>query len=303
MIYEVAIDPEVLLEWSKDIRDYRDFIRDYGVGTPKIVSSFPKANFRKLRQYLLQRSESLSNDLHKERYIEMVRSLDRNLYLREAAQNSSEDWRDLIVKEDIDFDAVIAKEYFPCNNLIPLSTLYDSELHLLKRQISFNRTPTDFIRSVKGFVNLTISKFVIIDAFCYQKNAMLTMSKIIDEIKNRKFKHQNVELIIIYKDNPKDKRQNTPTPSFFKNKFERIIGVLPNDITLKIIQLRESESSDVFHNRYILNDLGGITLGHGLDLSDNENTTDEITLLEKDIYEKRWEQFVTKINFDIVSSA
>lgn len=303
MIYEVAIDPEVLLEWSKDIRDYRDFIRDYGVGTPKIVSSFPKANFRKLRQYLLQRSESLSNDLHKERYIEMVRSLDKNLYLREAAQNSSEDWRDLIVKEDIDFDAVIAKEYFPCNNLIPLSTLYDSELHLLKRQISFNRTSTDFIRSVKGFVNLTISKFVIIDAFCYQKNAMLTMSKIIDEIKNRKFKHQNVELIIIYKDNPKDKRQNTPTPSFFKNKFERIIGVLPNDITLKIIQLRESESSDVFHNRYILNDLGGITLGHGLDLSDNENTTDEITLLEKDIYEKRWEQFVTKINFDIVSSA
>ena len=303
MINEVAIDPKVLLEWSKDRRDYRDFIRDYGIGTPRIVSSFPKANFKNLKKYLLRKTDTLSNDLDKKRYTEMVGYLDKNLYLRDAAQNSSEDWYELIVNETIDFDAVIAKENFPCNNVISLDKFYDSEFQFLKHQISFKRTPFDFVESIKGFIHLTTSKIVIIDAFCHHKNAMITIHKIIDEIKNRKFKSQNVEVLIIYKDNPKNKHQKVPEPFFFRQSFERIIGSIPDDITLNIIQLRESENADVFHNRYIMNDVGGITIGHGLDLSDAEGATDEVTLLGKDIYEKRWKQFVTQIKFDIVSSA
>lgn len=303
MIKEVAIDPKVLLEWSKDIRDYRDFNRDYGIGTPRIVSSFPKGNFKNLKKYLLRKSDALPNELHKARYTEMIMLLDKNLYLRDAAQDSSKDWYELIANESVAFDTVIAKEHFPCNNVISLDKLYDSKFQFLKHQISFNRTPVDFINSIRGFIHLTTSKIVIIDAFCYQKNAMLTMNKIIDEIKNRKFKSQIVEILIIYKDNPKNKHQKVPEPSFFRHNFEHITGSLPDDIILNIVQLRESENSDVFHNRYIMNDVGGITIGHGLDLSDAEGATDEVTLLEKNIYEKRWKQFVTQIEFDIVSSA
>lgn len=42
MINEVAIDPEFLLEWSKDRGKSKEFLNNYGLGTRRIVSSFPK---------------------------------------------------------------------------------------------------------------------------------------------------------------------------------------------------------------------------------------------------------------------
>ncbi len=42
MIYEYALDPAVLSTWASNERDYAEFLREYGLGTPRIISSFPK---------------------------------------------------------------------------------------------------------------------------------------------------------------------------------------------------------------------------------------------------------------------
>ena len=42
MIYEYALEPAVLTSWASNDRDYAEFLREYGLGTPRIVSSFPK---------------------------------------------------------------------------------------------------------------------------------------------------------------------------------------------------------------------------------------------------------------------
>jgi len=44
-------------------------------------------------------------------------------------------------------------------------------------------------------------------------------------------------------------------------------------------------------------------LGHGLDIADKEHTTDEITMLSKNTYTKRWNQFVKNLDFQIVDLA
>lgn len=306
MINEVAIDPEVLLLWSKSSRDYNEFLHSYGIGTRRIVSSFPKQKFTKLRSYLISKTDTLNSELEKSRYTEMVLSLENNIFLRDNASGSSDDWYDLVADENVPFDKVLSQKEFDCKNLILLENLYDSNLYKLKNQISFNRTNESFINAVKNFINMTISKFVIIDAFAWKTDSIKVITQILEEISNRRNSSKLVEVIIIYKGDSQTNRDKAPFAKVYKNLILNELSRPLNSICIKVLHISESDNSDAFHNRYILNDLGGITLGHGLDISQKAgkgHTTDEVTLLEKDIYEKRWKQFVTQIEFDIVSSA
>ncbi len=68
---------------------------------------------------------------------------------------------------------------------------------------------------------------------------------------------------------------------------------LPKGIHLSFKRWKEAEGkeSEKFHNRYILSDLGGLVFGTGLDRGYG-NQTEDINLMDKEQYRKRWEQFV-----------
>lgn len=301
MIKEIAIDPDVLIEWSQNIRDYRDFNEEYGIGTPRIISSFPKTKYKNLRKYLLRKTDQISNDIHKSRYVSMVQMLQNNIYLRCNEVDSSREWQDLVLDELEPFDIVIARESFNCDNVLTVADIIESDFLYLKHQVSFKRTKEDFLQTVRGFLRLTMSEIIIIDAYAWKPNAIKTIKAIIREVNDRKFKSKPVKVTVIYK----ELTHGSPAPDakFLKKEIEKEFKSFPEGIELIIKQLKETENSDTFHNRYILNDIGGISLGHGLDISDKEHTTDEITLLTKTNYEKRWRQFARDTDFKIVSLA
>lgn len=301
MIKEIAIDPDILIEWSQNRRDYRDFIEGYGIGTPRIISSFPKTKYKNLRKYLLRKTDQLSNDIDKLRYVSMVEKLQGNIYLRCNEVDSSREWQDLVLDELEPFDIVIARERFNCDNVLTVSDITESDFLYLKHQVSFKRTKEDLIQTVRGFLRLTMSEIVIIDAYAWKPNAIKTIKAIIGEVNDRKFKSTPVEVTVIYK----ELTHGSPAPDakFLKKEIAKEFESFPEGIELIIKQLKETENSDTFHNRYILNDIGGISLGHGLDISDKEHTTDEITLLTKTNYRKRWRQFARDTDFKIVSLA
>ena len=301
MINEVAIDPEVLLEWSKDRGKSKEFLNNYGLGTRRIVSSFPKNKPSKLISFLMRKVDSLDDENHKHRYGIMIESLRECLYLRESKVNSNKDWYELIQNEVIPFDTVIARKNFDCENILTLEDLSESDFLYLDHQISFNRTQKDFIKSIRGLVNLTTSKIVVVDAYAWKPNSIKVIKSIIDEVNNRRFKSQQVEFTVIYKEI--NYVSPAPNASFFKSEIEKEFDSFPTDIDLKVIQLKESDESDTFHNRYIMNNFGGVSLGHGLDIADKEHTTDEITMLSKNTYTKRWNQFVKNLDFQIVDLA
>ena len=69
--------------------------------------------------------------------------------------------------------------------------------------------------------------------------------------------------------------------------------------------IREKSHSEKLHNRYVLTDIGGLFFGVGLDEED-ENHLDDVSLLNRDLYQLRWKQYVTGEAFqtvDVVSSA
>jgi hypothetical protein len=66
---------------------------------------------------------------------------------------------------------------------------------------------------------------------------------------------------------------------------------LPLGISIQFIRLEEKLGGERLHNRYVLTDLGGVSLGIGLDAG-GPGETDDLNLLTRDQYVLRWSQYV-----------
>ena len=81
------------------------------------------------------------------------------------------------------------------------------------------------------------------------------------------------------------------TERFFRGECEsRLPRIVPAGLQVGLVRLRQRDDGERLHNRYILTDLGGVTFGVGLD-EGNAGDTDDIQLLDRAQYEKRWNQY------------
>jgi len=86
---------------------------------------------------------------------------------------------------------------------------------------------------------------------------------------------------------------------FFQDSAKKMAPRLPVDVTIEFVRWRERQSGERLHNRYILTDVGGVSLGIGLDAG-GPGETDDLSLLTRDQYALRWEQYVLEKGFDCV---
>ena len=70
-----------------------------------------------------------------------------------------------------------------------------------------------------------------------------------------------------------------------------------------IRRLRERSGQEKLHNRYILTELGGVSLGVGLD-EGQDGATDDLVLLDRGVYYERWKQYASDPPaFDLLEEA
>lgn len=86
---------------------------------------------------------------------------------------------------------------------------------------------------------------------------------------------------------------------FFEQEAAALADRLPNGISVGFTRLRERAGGEKLHNRYVLTDLGGVSLGVGLD-DGKKGESDDILLLPAENFERRWNQYVGQSGFDVV---
>ena len=64
---------------------------------------------------------------------------------------------------------------------------------------------------------------------------------------------------------------------------------LKQEITIR--RYDELDQGEKLHNRYVLTDLGGVHMGYG-PVEGNEGQSDDINILDRQQYEKRWRQYI-----------
>ncbi len=86
--------------------------------------------------------------------------------------------------------------------------------------------------------------------------------------------------------------RKTGCRSFFETECQgRFRRCVPVGMRVAIRRLREKPGGEGLHNRYVLTELGGVRFDYGLD-EGNPGTTDDLSLLERHVYEQRWRQYV-----------
>jgi hypothetical protein len=301
MIHEYALQPSVLCSWAANRRDYAEFMREYGLGTPRIISSFPKRKASKLRSYFLQHSPGDDQSLQGLRYTEMVDRLVETLVLREPLGNLPGDWAEAAISENAraPFGVLISEMPLETEKNVTPGCMYDpGSIWNHPNQIDFQRTRAAFYSVIENMVRLASGCVIIIDAYGWTNDSITMLQNIINSMHQGRMRPKFPPVSLYYKEG-----KASPDAQYVKEHVAKGLNVDGQEIDFGVFALREIPGNDVFHNRCILTELGGIMIGHGIGVTDDPSHTDDATLMQPSIYSKKWRQFIDERCFDVVSQA
>jgi len=308
MIHEYALDPELLKSWASNDRDYAEFFREYGIGTPRLISSYPKEKKSKLRNYFLREAPADQQSRQGLRYVEMVTQLLESVVLRCGLDCRSGIWSDDVRPENerAPFSAILSVDEIDTpNSLIPANMYLRDSIWNHPRQKDITRTLVGLNEVAEDFLRFSTREVVIVDAYGWTDRAIVAIKSLVEAASKSKIHDQMPEFYLYYKEKVDRSRAGNSSPSadFVKQQILSDFQERGAEVQLHVFELKEREENDVFHNRCILTEHGGVSLGHGVDVSNDVHHTDEAKLLEKHIYEKHWRQFMSDTCFDVVSQA
>jgi len=305
MIYEYALEPAVLYSWAGNDRDYAEFLREYGIGSPRIVSSFPKKKKAKLRSFFFSSINPDDQTLRGRRYTEMVTKIVEELALRDIVYNPDTSWQELVISENarLPFGVIISKDAISTERNITPKTMYkDNSLWHCPRQFDIQRTNERLSAVIGALIRLSTQRIIIIDTFGWTTEAINFMRYIISSIAHNRVNSTIPKISIFYKEKQGGTNTGTSSPNAAHVR-NAILMNNHNNVSLDVAELKEVNGQDVFHNRCVLTELGGVSTGHGIGVSGQQEHTDEAYIMEPEIYYKKWKQFADNNCFDVVSQA
>lgn len=289
MIYEYAIQPEVLIEWAKSRADYKHFERNFGLGTPRIISSFPTQQARRLRRYLMSMLPDNPDDLDVldgmkgKRYDAIVESITECIVERKFENKgiSLEDWEKLVQEENNNrpFGIIVSEKKLGLKHCLTPDEIYENERFEHPKQILVTRTNESIYNGLKGLLELARKQITIVDRYGYKLGAIKFFIYMLNELGKSISPKQFPQVhIIIDEDNA---CANSVRDDIVKGlNFELC------DSKLVVSKM------PYMHNRYVFTEHGGVTLGHGFSLIGDHTQPDDIILLEKNIYEQRLQEYL-----------
>ncbi|MCP9269966.1 hypothetical protein M5U04_18230 [Xenorhabdus sp. XENO-1] len=308
MIYEYALEPAVLSSWASNDRDYAESLREYGLGTPRIISSFPMKKASKLRSYLLRHSLEDSQSLTGRRYTEMVSKLVESIVVREVQDHQAANWQEAAVIENrrVPFDVILSStEIEEGNNITPSSMYSQGSIWNHPDQLDVLRTNAGLLSAVSNLIRLAENKIVIIDPYGWTAKAVNFIRFMLQSITRNRVADRFPAIMLFYKEKRGNGNSGGGSPSADHVRHQILQGLAgdSSNLQVQVFELRETDDVDVFHNRCILTEHGGVMIGHGISVSGEESHTDEAILMRPDIYQKKWRQFVELNYYEVASEA
>lgn len=276
MIHEYAIQPEVLIEWAKTQRTFKMFESSFGLGTTRIISTFPTQQARRLRSYLLRVQLKDIDDLAVKRYEALVDMVTECLVVRkfDSKDIPLNEWGRLVIAENQikPFGIILSEKPLDLEkNLTPERVDVLDELWKHPGQIEVNRTNESIYTGLKGLLELSREKITIVDPYCYTSGAVKFIGFMLNEL-------SKVIEVGLYPEVNLFFDEDKASAAHLKAEVLKLVNFSLCDTKLKVHGARN------LHNRYVLTEHGGVTLGKGVSLQVDDTQVDEIILLEKKIY-------------------
>ena len=291
MIYEYAIEPEVVIKWAQSRLSFRYIIDNFGIGKPRLMSEYP--TLKNWRKQFRQASNTL-DDISKIRLEELFLRLKGKMIQRgDFEYDGTKTW--LVNAEGEDtrhpFRAILAKEN-PKNNRHVLTNDqigdWPDELWEAKQGMTVSRKAEAMASALSSMLRNS-QEIVFIDPY-FRANKKECRDPL------KAFLHECVKKTpssksIILKLQASADIDKAPSANIFKEECEKNLpDLIPSGFSITITRWKQRDKGERLHNRYILTDLGGVIFPFGLSEGD-EGVTDDIVLMDRDSYAARWHQY------------
>jgi hypothetical protein len=260
------------------------------------------ANWHKLtiRQGQVLQAVQNSDELELERVTALIGILSECMVTRNGRYDGGLGWLQNVEQEysRSPFHAILATENPRSHKAIlsgrSLGSIPDSRWNL-GRSASPNRKAADIADCVAGMLRIC-NVVVFVDPHFGPENARhrKVLGALLQKLLDRGAGSPLPERIEVQ---TSDKAEE----EWFRSECEkRLPGLVPRGMTMTIVRLSEREGGEKLHNRYILTDIGGVSLQIGLD-EGHSGETEDIDLMDRAKYLKRWSQYAgSELAFDRV---
>ncbi len=294
MLHEYAVEPDLVATWSARASG-RYFLDQFGLGSPRILSMYP----RRLKHWkrLVEEAWSKGNDVtDRKRMVELIQRLSEvKVVRRNAVWNPDRAWLDNAVAEHqrIPFHAILARHNPSGHPKVLVADLLDERTPLwsVPHGVVVRRAAPEIAGVVCDMLRLA-RDIVFVDPYfsCSpDRNYLEVLTACLQACLEQRIPEGYPRIrFLTLDDSEKDKKC---THEFFENQCrDRLPDRLLAGQQVEISRLKERRNGERLHNRYILTELGGVSLGAGLDEKPGA-ATDDLFLLTRRQFELRWQQY------------
>lgn len=289
MIYEFALEPELVATWG-NFHDYRYFIDKFGYGQPRFISRFPKGWQRRV----WESSQGASQEDRK-RLEALILCLSEKMIRRTGHHYDGGSWLENAEREDEhkSFRAILARVN-PRNHATVIGMDVFEGIHSLwdaPDTIIIPRRANDMASALSSLLSIS-TRILFIDPHFGPENSRYR--KPLQEFLRKATLARRAALPVI-----EVHAKVKASEEFFRAECHKLARIIPSGVAVKFVRWQQKENGQSLHNRYVLTDFGGVLFSHGLD-EGRIGETDDITLLDRKSYERRWSEY-TGINpaFDL----
>lgn len=295
MIYEYAIDPQFIVDIAGNKASSALLSNSIGIGKGSLVSNYPPNLGQSARQIIKdqldnaksQRQSKLEAKLQTRlsEVTELASLLTTNTIKRCNAVNWAGSFHDEHTR--FPFYGILKNSAIAAEAQLPIQGegwLCDSSCHLTNcpRGKKVTRRGADLAQVLKPLLQ-NASEVTFVDPYFYPEQSYretyTEFFKMIEDATPVRLLGKRIATIICKNAN------NEPLLNFEQAcKTSLISWYSAGALELCIYRISRLDQGQEIHNRYILTDIGGVSLGHGTGTSTAISSCDDIHLLERDQY-------------------
>lgn len=294
MIYEYALDPEILIDMADKSELCMHLKHYFGCGNTCVIAGYPLNILEEANKIIDAKILSAHSDKQKASLQEKKKRL--NNICHYLIQNSTK--RLNITSHNSSLEA--ENKRWPFYGIISGNNMYSAlspisleairsvacSIFEHKRTILVKRSSKAMLDAIKPLL-LNASQLTFIDPYFYpaherfKKPYTMFFNEIASTNHVRVVGIRNIKIICARDDDSNNTKKYITRKEFQDACTDTFARVLPPGLSLTIYRIKGKIQE--IHNRYILTDIGGILLGHGTDCSQSyPSSYDDIALLERD---------------------
>lgn len=287
MIYEFALDPNILNNWQ----DVRYFTSHFGFQHGRVISRFPK----KWKMLVYQACASCKT-IEKKRIEEHLSRIDEKLIpsLRDYDGTPPKTWIDNAIEQhDLTPFHKIISESNPTQHadILVAGEIYETtDGWNVSTGDIITRKSELIVKCAEPLLRYS-KKIVIVDPHIdpFEDRYLETLKVIFDYLTNCEIQKEIIQIHCA------DNRNQQSWEYLCQNELKPIV---PSNISVTLKRWKQSEHTDRLHARYILTEHGGIKFDYGLDKGRNDLETTDVDLIKEKVRARRWNEFVENPIFE-----